>query len=86
MVISFVCLVLVRLSRPSMEVLYTSLWKAAKGAVESNRSTMLFINMLNNVGLRLQPRRTPTKGVNVAVSPLFTFTAETTLLLIHSFQ
>ena len=29
--------------------------------------------MLNNVGLRLQPCRTP-KGVNVAISPLFAFT------------
>ena len=30
--------------------------------------------MLNNVGFRLQLCHTPTKGVNVAVSPLFTFT------------
>ena len=41
--------------------------------VESNISTTLFTNMLNNVGLRLQPCRTP-KGVNVAISPLFAFT------------
>ena len=47
--------------------------------VESNISTMSFTNMLNNVGLRLQPCRTPTEGVNDADSPLFTFTAETTL-------
>ena len=52
--------------------------------VESNISTMSFTSMLNNVGLRLQPCRTPTKGVNVAVSPLFTFTAETTLSYMHT--
>ena len=34
--------------------------------VESNISTMSFPNMLNNVGLRLQPCRTPTEGVNDA--------------------
>ena len=45
---------------------------------------MSFTTMLNNVGLRLQPCRTPTKGVNDGVSPLSTFTAETTV--IHAFQ
>ena len=30
---------------------------------------MSFTKMLSNVGLRLQPCRTPTKGVNVAVNP-----------------
>ena len=47
---------------------------------------MLFTNMLHNVGLRLQTCRTPTKGVNDAVSPLFTFTAETTRSGIHAFK
>ena len=46
--------------------------------VESNRSTMSYINTLINVGLGFQPCHSPTKGVNVAVSLLFTFTAETT--------
>ena len=35
--------------------------------MELNISTMSFTNMLNNVGLRLQPCRSPTKGVNDAV-------------------
>ena len=47
--------------------------------MESNRSTMSFIDTLINVGLRFQPCHSPTKGVNVAVSLLFTFMAETTL-------
>ena len=40
---------------------------------------MSFINVLNNVGLRLQPCRTPTRGVNKELSPLLTLTVETTL-------
>ena len=44
------------------------------------------MNMLNNVGLKLQPCRTPTEGVNVAVNPLFTFTAETINSVIHDFN
>ena len=47
--------------------------------LESNKSTMSFINKLNNVGLRLQPCLTTIRGWKKKLSPLLTLTAETTL-------
>ena len=65
--------------RPGEGGIWTIIFKKVKcpggfpgGGMLKLRFDRYITNMLNNVGLKLRPCLTPTKGVNVAVGPLLT--------------